>query len=92
MLTRAPIQIIDSISVPTLEKILVDVFCSKVILYSYKGIELINIFENALNKYSINFTKLLYYVRRRKREESLKDFIDNNFPERIKRYFDDFTK
>lgn len=83
LITRAPTQKIESIKVPTLEKILVDVFCDKVTLYSYKGEELINIFDNAFNKYSINFSKLLYYVRRRKRENSLKEFITNNFPKII---------
>ncbi len=79
LLTKAPIQKVDKISIPKIEKILVDLFCDKNILAFYQGYELITIFETALSKYEINFTTLLYYSRRREREKQLKEFLLTNF-------------
>jgi len=78
LITKAPIQKNQNMYIPKIEKILVDVFCDKHILTGYQGYELITIFENALSQYEINYTTLLHYSLRRKREKHLKEFLLKN--------------
>ena len=75
LITKAPIQKIQNIYIPKIEKILVDLFCDKHILTGYQGFELITIFENALSQYEVNFTTLLHYARRRSKEKQLREFL-----------------
>jgi hypothetical protein len=37
------------------------------------------IFENALNRYQVNFTKLLSYAKRRHKDAQLKTYLNTNF-------------
>lgn len=60
---------------PLLEKILVDIFVEDKIFYFYQGSEMLHIYENALSNYTINFTKLLSYAKRRGSEEEIKSFL-----------------
>ena len=57
IISRSPLQKISDknlrINIPRLEKILADIYCDRHIYYFYSGIELENIFENALNRYAI---------------------------------------
>lgn len=79
LLTRAPLikRSADKIefNTPTLEKILVDLFTEKRLFSYFQGAELIHIYENALSKYTINFTRLFSYARRREREKEIKQFM-----------------
>ena len=79
IISRSPLQKIkyknQTINVPRLEKILTDVYCDRHIYYFYSGVELRNIFENALSRYTIDFSRLFNYARRRGRETEIKDFI-----------------
>lgn len=84
MPTRSPNQKIEMVSVPTLEKILVDVFCDKSFFYFVQGQELENIYKNSINKYSIDFSKLINYVKRRKRENDFKNFLSQFIGEELK--------
>lgn len=63
---------------PSLEKILVDLFVEEKLFFYYQGTELIHIFENALKKYHINFTKLLGYAKRREKADVIKHFLNKN--------------
>lgn len=63
---------------PILEKILVDLFAEERLFYYVQGGELIHIYENALSKYTINFTKLFSYAKRREREHDIKQFMTNH--------------
>ena len=65
---------------PLLEKILVDLYAESKLFYFYQGAELIHIYENALKNYTINYTKLLGYAKRREKEQDIKQFITNNIP------------
>ena len=65
LITEAPTQIIDNIKVPTLEKILVDIYCDNEIFISQQGAEMKTIFETAIYKYTLNKDKMLRYARRR---------------------------
>lgn len=74
----------DKIYVPTLEKILVDVYSDSVTFYALQGSEMDTLFENALKRYQLNFTKLLSYAKRRNKEEQIKSYLENNFSDFVK--------
>lgn len=69
---------------PQLEKILVDIYTEKKLFYFYQGSELVNIYENALKKYAINFTTLFSYAKRRGREQDIRQFMTDNLFHLIK--------
>jgi hypothetical protein len=69
----------DKFKIPSLEKILVDVFCDTKTFYAIQGKELEYIFENAIKHYNINFTKLFSYAKRRGREDTIRAYITTNF-------------
>lgn len=82
LLTRAPLMKRTENKVkfytPTLEKILVDLFAEERLFYYLQGGELIHIYERALGNYTINFTKLFSYAKRREREQDIKQFMTNH--------------
>ncbi len=82
MVTRSPItnRTVNrrKVSTPQLEKILVDLFSDEKLFYFYHGSEMNYIFENALKRYAINYTRLFSYAKRRGREEELKAYLSNN--------------
>jgi hypothetical protein len=69
---------------PLLEKILVDLFAEEKLFYYLQGSELMHIYENAINKYAINFTKLFSYAKRRDREQDIRQFITNHMYHLVK--------
>lgn len=79
LISRSPLQDAPKqkkkIAIPTLEKLLVDLCSDKKTLYSYQGAERTYIFENALRYYSLNFTTLLNYAKRRGKADELKYLI-----------------
>lgn len=84
LVTRAPISKLKDkknvVPVATLEKIMVDLFADENLYHFYQGSELINIYEKILERYSINFTKLFSYAKRRKKEQEIKQFMNNHIP------------
>lgn len=86
LLSRAPIQKIKKVRIAPLEKILVDLFTEEKFFGAFQGEELINILENAVEKYIINFSKMFNYARRRRREKELKEFTAKHFPNLPKEY------
>lgn len=91
LISRSPIQEIfmkpklkDKIHVPTLEKLLVDVFCDPVTFFAMQGSEMETIFENALRRYHINFSRMLNYAGRRKKESQLKAYMIAHFGDLLK--------
>jgi len=82
LVSRAPLQKLTvkkvKVPVPTLEKILVDLFSEESAFYFLKGAEMEYIFENAISRYTINFSKLFSYARRRGKEGDLKLFLSQN--------------
>ena len=93
LLTRAPLMKRTENKVkfyiPTLEKILVDLFAEELLFYYLQGSELMHIYENALSKYTINFTKLFSYAKRREREHDIKQFMTNHMFHLVKDIIDD---
>lgn len=91
LISRSPKQKIavmekpkDKIYVPTLEKILIDVYSDAVTFYAIQGREMDTLFENALKRFQINFTKLISYARRRNKENQIKRYLENNFSDIVK--------
>lgn len=68
-----------SINVPTIEKLLVDMFCDEIIYYPVRGGEMKIIFEKAIRNYNINFTRLMSYARRRAQEQQLREYLTDKF-------------
>lgn len=90
LLTRSPVNNRSEkhiqFSIPTLEKILVDLYAEKKLFYFYQGSELIHIFENALQSYPVNFTSLLSYAKRRDKETEIKEFMYLHLPHLVKQF------
>lgn len=69
---------------PHLEKILVDLFTENKLFYFYQGAELKHVYENALKNYTLNYTKLFSYAKRRERQQDIKQFMTNNMHHIVK--------
>lgn len=78
LITEAPIQNINGINTPSLEKILVDIFCDETIFSAYQGNEMRTIYKEAFSKYSINRSKLLRYASRRGKKGEIETYINSN--------------
>lgn len=93
LLTRAPLTKRTDKKIefytPALEKILVDLFAEERLFYYLKGGELIHIYENALSNYTINFTKLFSYAKRREKENDIKQFLINHMFHLVKDILND---
>ncbi len=74
----------DKIYVPNLEKILIDVYSDAITFYAILGSEMDILFDNALKRYQINFTKLISYARRRNEEKQIKSYLESNFGNFVK--------
>lgn len=85
LISKAPTQKVDTISTITLEKMLVDIYCDKRLFAAFNGRELIHIINNAHSRYSIDFTKLLSYAKRRRREVDILEFLSTktNIPKSV---------
>lgn len=93
LLTRAPLskrtQKKIKFYTPTIEKIMVDLFAEERLFYYVRGSELMHIYESAITNYTINFTKLFSYAKRRKREQDIKQFMTNHMFHLVKGIIDD---
>jgi hypothetical protein len=93
LLTRAPLLKRTEKKVqfytPDLEKILVDLFAEDHLFDYLQGGELIHIYENAISKYTINFTRLFSYAKRRERENDIKQFMTNHMFHLVKGLMND---
>jgi hypothetical protein len=88
MISKAPIQKVGKVTTTTIEKMIVDLFTDKNLLIAFQGSELIHIINRAYQRYSINFTTLFHYARRRGKEIAIKGFLSerSDIPKSI---FDD---
>jgi len=93
MITRSPTSKVShnktKLSVPLLEKILVDLFAENKLFYLYQGAELVHIYESAIKNYTINYTKLFSYAKRREKEQDIKAFLRKHMPHLVKDIIDD---
>ena len=76
LVTEAPVTSSDDVSIPKLEKILVDLVCEKDLFVSFQGAELHNIYHRALTDYNVSLSKIRRYVSRatRKRMKSSPEY------------------
>ena len=75
LVTKSPIQKINNTVTITLEKLIVDVYADKKIFAAFQGGELVHIINNAYNRYAIDFTKLFYYAKRRRKDIELRELF-----------------
>ena len=75
LISKAPTQKVGKVITITLEKMIVDLFSDKNLLVAFQGSELVHIINNAYQRYSINFTTLFHYARRRGKEIDIKVFL-----------------
>ncbi|MFZ2397637.1 MAG: type IV toxin-antitoxin system AbiEi family antitoxin domain-containing protein [Smithella sp.] len=73
--SEAPLQDVDHITVPAIEKILVDLYADSDIFSFLQGSEMLNIFESALGKYTVNTNRLLRYAKRRNKEKDIRNIL-----------------
>jgi hypothetical protein len=73
--SRAPVQQVDKVPVPRLEKMLVDLFSSPNLFAAYQGRELEIIFSNAHRYYTLDERTLLGYAQRRHKAPELRRFL-----------------
>lgn len=93
LLTRAPLLKRTANKVnfftPSLEKILVDVYADERLFHYLQGGELIQVFETALRNYSINFTTLFGYAKRRELDQTIQQFMNNHLAHLVKGHSND---
>jgi hypothetical protein len=75
LVSEAPIQKIKNIFTPTLEKILVDIFCDDVLFTAQQGAEMRTIFQESFDKYAVNEDRMLRYADRRGKKDSFLNYI-----------------
>jgi len=75
LITEAPIQKIEGLITTTLEKMLVDVFCDDVILSAQQGSEMRTIFQESMNKYTVNENRMIRYADRRRKKETILNYL-----------------
>lgn len=77
LVSKSPIQKLKKVSTTTLEKLIVDLYCDKKLFAAFQGSELVHILNNAYNRYSIDFTKLFNYSKRRRKETEMMEFFSD---------------
>ena len=94
LVSKSPTQKVKKTSTITLEKLIVDLYCDKKLFAAFQGSELVHIIDNAYNKYSIDFTKLLNYSKRRRKGTEMIELLSSktNISNTILDHFVDVTK
>lgn len=77
LVSEAPLQTINGISSPTIEKMLIDIFCDDVIFDAQQGSEMRTIFQEALSKYALNENRMLRYADRRGKKDSFREYLSS---------------
>ena len=75
LISEAPIEKIDTIKIPTLEKLLVDMLIDEELFAAQQG-EIEFIFKTALSKYVLNKLQMKRYAMRRNREKEIENIIN----------------
>jgi hypothetical protein len=77
LITKSPLQTIESVPTVTLEKMIVDIYSEKKLFEAFQGNELIHIINNIYKRYAINTTTLLNYANRRSKREDIVEYLIN---------------
>lgn len=78
LVSQAPLQTIDGIRTPKLEKLLVDLVADSEFFYPYQGNERTTLFRNAFSQYRLSLKTLYRYAQRRKCRQELEDYLQKN--------------
>jgi len=73
----SPLTETDAITVPRVEKIIVDIFTDEVLFDTYQGAELQNIFREFFSNFNINQSTLRQYASKRHVSDRLISFLQN---------------
>ena len=79
LISESPVTIIDDITTPCLEKILVDATIAAELEFA-RGSEIYPIYENAAEMYRINKKMMLRYATRRGKKEEIENLINSTMP------------
>jgi len=71
----SPLQKIQNITVPTIEKIMVDIFADDELFITYQGAELQNIYLELFRFYNVNRSTLKQYAHKRHKRDQLISFL-----------------
>lgn len=88
LLSRSPLMSLkigneSAVTVPKLEKILVDLYCDDILFPAYKGHEQDQIFQRILKNYIVDFTTFFAYAERRKRKTFIMNYLHQHFTDII---------
>ncbi len=75
LISEAPLQTVDGIILPSLEKVLVDIVCDKPLFNAVQGSEMRDIYTGAFQKYTVLYDRLLRYAGRRGKREEMEDYL-----------------
>jgi hypothetical protein len=75
LISHSPLQKQNNLYLPTLEKFLVDIAFDKE-FFPFQGYEILQIYENALEKYTVNQSKMLRYASRKHKKEETVELIN----------------
>ncbi len=82
LFSRSPIQVRQEqdrvLKIPSLEKLLLDLFLDGHLLDAFKGSEQTTIFKHVFQKYHVNIKKLMTYAKRKRQVEALKKYLKQN--------------
>ncbi len=76
LVTESPVQNAEGVDTITIEKMLVDIYCDKIIFEAQQGSELANIFRDAIDKYTVNENRMLRYANRRSGKSEINNFLN----------------
>lgn len=77
LISKSPTQRVKNVTTTTLEKLIVDLFCDKKLFAAFQGNELAHIINKAYKRYSIDFTRLFHYAKRRRKDSELAGFFSD---------------
>lgn len=78
LISQSPLTEMENIQIPKLEKIMVDLVADDVLFGAYQGKELKTIFENILDIYTINYSTLRRYGKRRNKWDKVKSYLEES--------------
>jgi len=75
LISESPVIEVDGLRGPSIEKILVDIFCEDDLFAPYQGRERTHVFKNAFAAHNINITRLLRYASRRGKKPEMQQYL-----------------
>ena len=77
LVTEAPLLTVKGLNTVALEKMLVDIYCDRVVFSAQQGSEMRTIYENALAQYAVSQTKMIRYAARKGKKEGFIQYLNS---------------